>query len=728
THPLLPDLYALICEPWLRAWEWLSGTPDGFLGDVRRARDCAREDPTALGIQARAALCTSSVTSLIDQVPSDLVVESVEQGLISPALGLVYALKTDPYEMIYCVGGLLYLLDPPRQKSAIDRILSLARRILGVENASTILADCMVDLPEIFHPEVFSEIQAAVQSLKSASEQVAIWKELDDNHLPQEYIAQARQLHLTAIRAIPELNARLPLYKNYLDERAPEDPAAILGEALRTIRQIDDPNLRAYQLIEWANQFPADELSTILAEALDAILAITDPQLRQDRYSHLGQVSAYLHQAQIQHMLQQAILSQEDPYSAATALIDLAKIAAEGDLPQIQDEFLAAVRKVDHINQRVDLFTRAYEIMDPQKQAALSAEILQTIAMIPDPFLHAGYLIRWLADDAAESGAQNEVFAHLLDSIDQQNNAVDTLTLLDMALTCLPGADPALLLERITTALERIPDRQRVIHYLLILIGRLPESSHPLLAQAAWKALNAAERELTAEEEAALEPFDQLLKENDQPEDDEDEFPYTDPDEETLETSGDETGQESTVDEPGDAYPEIPDDSLLFIADATELALYRGLDEIKLAQVLPSAQRTRWLTSMIQPFLLIIAGVEIEVYEGLFSEFLADWISAMPEEGALAWAAQAPTFIEETILAAGKLTRAKADAQRQIVLIILQRFSWRFPRNPEIGTAFTAVAARASDPEIQAAQIVELPPTADDESTPVEETGGQAKP
>lgn len=44
------DFYALVCESWLRAWEWLEGTPAGFLNDVDRAWQKAEaEGPAALG-------------------------------------------------------------------------------------------------------------------------------------------------------------------------------------------------------------------------------------------------------------------------------------------------------------------------------------------------------------------------------------------------------------------------------------------------------------------------------------------------------------------------------------------------------------------------------------------------------------------------------------------------------------------------------------------------------
>ena len=79
------DFYALVCESWLRAWEWLEGTPAGFLNDVDRAWQKAEaEGPAALGQQIRAALCFASVTSLSANISKDLLVACIKAGVISP--------------------------------------------------------------------------------------------------------------------------------------------------------------------------------------------------------------------------------------------------------------------------------------------------------------------------------------------------------------------------------------------------------------------------------------------------------------------------------------------------------------------------------------------------------------------------------------------------------------------------------------------------------------------
>ncbi|MGH7597686.1 MAG: hypothetical protein ACREOI_15155, partial [bacterium] len=76
------DFYALVCEDWLRAWEWLDGTPAGFLNDADRAWQKAEaKGPAALGQQIRAAFCFASVISLSANIQKDLLVACVKAGV-----------------------------------------------------------------------------------------------------------------------------------------------------------------------------------------------------------------------------------------------------------------------------------------------------------------------------------------------------------------------------------------------------------------------------------------------------------------------------------------------------------------------------------------------------------------------------------------------------------------------------------------------------------------------
>ena len=86
------DLYALMSEGWLRAWEWAEGTLDGFLGDCDLGWGCAeREGGAALAHVARAALCRASVVSLGSQIPANLLAACVLGGVMSVARALTLA-------------------------------------------------------------------------------------------------------------------------------------------------------------------------------------------------------------------------------------------------------------------------------------------------------------------------------------------------------------------------------------------------------------------------------------------------------------------------------------------------------------------------------------------------------------------------------------------------------------------------------------------------------------
>ena len=78
------EIYALVCNGWLRAWESLEGTYSGFLGDIAKAREQA-DQVGDVAVQVRCALCLSSVTAMSSNFSPKLLAESLESGLLQPA-------------------------------------------------------------------------------------------------------------------------------------------------------------------------------------------------------------------------------------------------------------------------------------------------------------------------------------------------------------------------------------------------------------------------------------------------------------------------------------------------------------------------------------------------------------------------------------------------------------------------------------------------------------------
>ncbi|WP_165975486.1 serine protease [Actinomadura rubrisoli] len=81
------ELYALLDQAWLRAWEALEGGDSGFLNDSERAwrRADTRSDARSFEVRVQCALIRSSVAARSDNIPPRLLVEAVSEGVITRA-------------------------------------------------------------------------------------------------------------------------------------------------------------------------------------------------------------------------------------------------------------------------------------------------------------------------------------------------------------------------------------------------------------------------------------------------------------------------------------------------------------------------------------------------------------------------------------------------------------------------------------------------------------------
>ena len=88
------ELAELICEPWLHAWEHVTGTASSFLADADRAAEFARKEGAAgIGLQVRVALCHSSLASLGANLQKDVLLALAKANRISPPRAIDLALN-----------------------------------------------------------------------------------------------------------------------------------------------------------------------------------------------------------------------------------------------------------------------------------------------------------------------------------------------------------------------------------------------------------------------------------------------------------------------------------------------------------------------------------------------------------------------------------------------------------------------------------------------------------
>jgi hypothetical protein len=229
--------YDLMSEGWLRAWERLDGTPEGFLNDCNRACAAAkREGKVAIGQQVRVALCHSSVRTVSTNTDVQLLVACVRSGVVAlPVARVMARLKLDLQERFEVLVRLSELTDEP--ELLLIEALAAARAI-GDERYRTHALNAVAErLPPEQQPAVLAEA-------------------------------------LTAARAISDHKSRAYELRTVAERLPHEQQPAVLAEALTAARAIGDEGSRAYALSAVAERLPPEQQPTVLAEALVAARAI----------------------------------------------------------------------------------------------------------------------------------------------------------------------------------------------------------------------------------------------------------------------------------------------------------------------------------------------------------------------------------------------------------------------------------------------------------------------
>ncbi|RPI23057.1 MAG: ATP-binding protein, partial [Chloroflexota bacterium] len=259
------DFYALVCEPWLRAWEAVEGTPSGFLNDVSRAWKRAEAAGAAgIGQQVRALLCFSSVVSLGVNVPSEILVQCLKAGIISPALSLVMARqKPDITERCQCLVELVPHLPPGPRQTALVEAIEIAGNPEFYRGVDTLLAALAPYLPE----ELFEMAIRLARGIQNDWNRSYALSELAA-HLPDQHIFKA--LEITA-NTDSEYQRSIAIRS-----LAPRLPDSLLADALAVTVKIDGESLRAHALAGLAPYLSG----SLLSEALEAVKKIGNGSAR----------------------------------------------------------------------------------------------------------------------------------------------------------------------------------------------------------------------------------------------------------------------------------------------------------------------------------------------------------------------------------------------------------------------------------------------------------------
>lgn len=493
-QPPRAEAAALVAESWLRAHEAVSGTPIGFLADVRRAwRRAAADGPRALGQQVRAALCFTSVMALSASLPPELLADCVAARVMPLALGLVLARqKQKARERALALAALIPVAPAVERPALVAEAFDLALPILD-EAPEALLA--LVDyLPPGLAARAAESVARADQIDNREVELARL-----ANRLPEAEAAPLRQQALAIARHLgrgPQaLPAALLALLPYLPEAERQDTAAQIFDYLPAIDEADE---RARVLHGLSAYVPAGDRPALLAEALAAAQSVEWDEVRAETL--IGVVAALPPDLQ-----DQARASLAEDFERAAAVPHMAikgsdeairahQVMVWGDMV----EKYAFCLPTDKVEQ---LLAAAWKVDRPAVRAQALAALAQRLA----PAEGRALLEQVVAGIDAESGEQDreDMLERVADKLPPDlapaalaaarslSDPSDRARLLQRLAARLPAEARAGALADALAAARALQDEPERARALAALARQLPQPQRAETLAAAWRVAQA---------------------------------------------------------------------------------------------------------------------------------------------------------------------------------------------------------------------------------------------
>ncbi|MBN1936966.1 MAG: ATP-binding protein, partial [Anaerolineae bacterium] len=525
------DVYALIREGWLRAWEWLEGTEAGFLTDVACAWRRAEEaGATALGQQIRAALCLASAASVSTGISADLLAACVRSRVIGAAQALVLARrKPDPGDIAETMTALAPHLPEGEREAVLGEALAAARAIENEGNRADALSALAPYLPEAMLGEALAAARAVGDERARARALSAL-----ASHLPEALLGEA----LAVARAIRNESA----HARALSALVSHLPEAMLGEVLAAICAIRDacncaldlsvlmPHLPEAMLGKAlaitraiGNEFPrADALSALAPHLPEAMLGKALVRIHPIWFEAacgeaLDTLALHLPQGERERVLSRALAAAraiEGEYSRANALSALAPYLPEGEREAVLGEVLAAICAIRDAGD----YALRLSALAPHLPEAMLGKALLGKALIPDRAF-GNVFSRTFGNEYSRARALSALASHLPEGergtvlgealatarvIEDGGNRADALSALASR---LPEGEREAVLGEALAAARAIWDEGNRADALSALAPRLPEGEREaVLGEALATARAVGDERARADALSALAP------------------------------------------------------------------------------------------------------------------------------------------------------------------------------------------------------------------------------
>ncbi|PSN78838.1 hypothetical protein C8B47_14880 [filamentous cyanobacterium CCP4] len=262
-HALLRETRVDRRNGWYEACDAI-GQPAQFVSDLGRAWRLAEElferDRTdSIVLQCRYGLIKTTLNTLAQNIPPELIAVFVKNGFWSPAQGLAYAQQAQRDNQ---KSRIIQALVANFPKSLLPKALEVTRQIHIKAFRAAALGVLAEKLPELY-PEAL-EVTRQIQDKSSRAAALGALAE----KLPELYpeaLKVTRQIRDESSRAVALIK---------LAEKLPE----LYPEALEVTRQIRDKSSRAVALIKLAKKLP----ESLWSEALKVTRQIKDEHDRMD--------------------------------------------------------------------------------------------------------------------------------------------------------------------------------------------------------------------------------------------------------------------------------------------------------------------------------------------------------------------------------------------------------------------------------------------------------------
>jgi histidine ammonia-lyase len=540
-HELLQETDSGGKNGWYEACDRLGQTAN-FVTDVGRAWTLAAQayetQPTeSIVLQWRYALITTTLNSLAQNIPPELIARFVRTQFWSPAQGLAYVCQAQQsYQRAAGIEALAQFLP----QALFDEALETARNLQDESYRASALSALAPHLPE----SLFDEALETARNLQDESYRASALSALAP-HLPEslfdEALETARNLQDESYRAsalsalaphLPESlfdealetarNLQAESYRaSALSALAPHLPESLFDEALETARNLQDEYSRAWALSALAPHGP----ESLFDEALETARNL---QAESSRARALSALAPHLPESLFDEALETA-RNLQDEYYRAWALSALAPHGPES----LFDEALETARNLQDESSRA----RALSALAPHLPESLFDEALETARNLQDEYSRARALsalaphgpeslfdealetARNLQDESYRARALSALAPHLPESLFDE--ALETARNLQdessraRALSALAPHLPESLFDEALETARNLQDESYRASALSALAPHLPES---LFDEALETARNLQDESYRARALSALAPhlpeslFDEALE------------------------------------------------------------------------------------------------------------------------------------------------------------------------------------------------------------------------